>query len=83
MLPKQIIFASRVEEALQGAEAAFLVTEWSEIKSLPLAMYVELMKQPLLFDGRNCYSLEEASHHEIDYYSIGRPSVLREYSSKS
>lgn len=83
MLPKQIIFASRAEEALQDAEAAFLVTEWSEIKSLPLATYVELMKQPLLFDGRNCYSLEEASHHEIDYYSIGRPSVLREYSSNS
>lgn len=83
MLPKQIIFASRAEEALQDAEAAFLVTEWSEIKSLPLATYVELMKQPLLFDGRNCYSLEEASHHEIDYYSIGRPPVLREYSSKS
>lgn len=80
VLPKEVVFAESVEEALQDTEAAFLVTEWSEIKSIPLANYVTLMKQPLLFDGRNCYSLEEASNHEIDYYSIGRPAVLQKSS---
>ena len=33
----------------------FIFTEWNEIKSLELSKYSELMKTPIVFDGRNCY----------------------------
>ena len=34
------------------------------------------MYTPIIFDGRNCYKIKEAKERQIDYYSIGRKSVL-------
>ena len=67
-----IDYASSIEEALLNAEMAFIVTDWDEIKKFPLSQYEKLMKTPILFDGRNCYYLEEISRFSIEYYSIGR-----------
>ncbi len=33
------------------------------------------MKQPVVFDGRNCFDLKEVEKYELEYYSIGRKSV--------
>jgi UDPglucose 6-dehydrogenase len=33
------------------------------------------MKEPVVFDGRNCYDLNETSNSGIEYYSMGRPSM--------
>ena len=71
-----IMYASSVEEALTDADLAMIVTEWEEIKQTPLNLYTKWMKTPVLFDGRNCYSLEEVRKHLIEYHSIGRESVL-------
>jgi UDPglucose 6-dehydrogenase len=35
------------------------------------------MNEPILFDGRNCYGLEEMDRYAIDYYSIGRRAVRK------
>jgi UDPglucose 6-dehydrogenase len=35
------------------------------------------MKNPAVFDGRNCFSLEEAKGLLVDYFSIGRPAVIK------
>jgi UDPglucose 6-dehydrogenase len=67
-----IYYSSSIEDSLLNAEMAFIVTEWDEIKNVPLSKYKELMTSPVLFDGRNCYSLEEVSQYPIEYYSIGR-----------
>ncbi|MCP8967632.1 UDP-glucose dehydrogenase family protein [Ectobacillus ponti] len=75
VLPEQVQYASSLQEALQGADVAFIVTEWAEIVELPLSQYAELMREPLVFDGRNCYSLEEAGRHDLYYCSIGRRTV--------
>lgn len=72
----EVVYASSVEEALTGADLAMIVTEWEEIKQLPLELYVKCMKTPIVFDGRNCYLLEEVKKHSIEYHSIGRESVL-------
>ncbi|MEC5188079.1 UDP-glucose/GDP-mannose dehydrogenase family protein [Geobacillus thermodenitrificans] len=71
-----IMYASSVEEALTDADLAMVVTEWEEIKQAPLNLYTKWMKTPILFDGRNCYPLEEVRKHPIEYHSIGRESVL-------
>lgn len=64
------------EEALKGADMVFIFTEWKEIKSLKLEKYIELMKTPIIFDGRNCYEIEEVKKNNIDYYSVGREDVI-------
>lgn len=75
IFPKEITYAKCPEDALKDAELAFIFTEWKEIKELPILKYKELMKNPIVFDGRNCYKLQEVSGKGIEYYSIGRKSI--------
>ena len=64
------------EEALKNAEVVFIFTEWKEIKNLDLKLYENLMKTPIIFDGRNCYDIDLVEEYNIDYYSIGRSEIL-------
>lgn len=77
LLPDAVEYASSVEEALQGADTAFIMTEWEEIKSTTLGTYSKMLNDGIIFDGRNCYSLGDIEKADIDYYSVGRPAILR------
>lgn len=77
-LPSTIRYASSVAEAIRGADAAFIVTEWDVIKQTPLSVFREKMRTPIIFDGRNCYSLDEAKQANVTYVSIGRAEVVAE-----
>ena len=70
-----ITYVSDPKEALKGANVCFIFTEWGEVKDLIPSNYKELMKTPLIYDGRNIYSVNEMQEVGIEYYSIGRPSV--------
>ena len=37
------------------------------------------MKEPVVIDGRNCYSLQEIQQYPMTYISIGRPTIMNEY----
>jgi UDPglucose 6-dehydrogenase len=76
LYPTEINYVSSTEEALKDADVAFIFTEWEEITSIPLSEYERLMKTPIIYDGRNCYSIIEAEKNEIEYYSVGRKEVL-------
>ena len=75
LFPTEIAYASSAEEALVDADIAFIFTEWNEIKEVKLSRYKELMKSAVIFDGRNCYELNEAEEAAVDYYSIGRKAI--------
>ena len=76
LYPTEIDYVVSPEEALEGADMAFIFTEWNEIKSLDLSKYEELMNTAVIYDGRNCYDKHEVEKYNIDYYSIGRKEVL-------
>jgi UDPglucose 6-dehydrogenase len=78
ILHPKVKFAYTIDEVLKGADCAFILTEWTEIKELNLNIFGKLMKEPVVFDGRNCFSLVKAKEANIEYHSIGRPVVLRE-----
>ncbi|QWI72971.1 UDP-glucose/GDP-mannose dehydrogenase family protein (plasmid) [Bacillus mycoides] len=78
ILPGEVEYATSIEEAVQNTDATIIVTEREEVKTFPVQKYTELMKHPIIFDGRNCYELEYVKQFEIDYYSIGRPAIIRE-----
>ena len=60
-------------EALSGAHAAVVVTEWDEIRMLDLDRVASLMKKPpLLVDGRNIYDPEDVRAAGIRYRGFGR-----------
>ena len=47
-----------------------------KLKSLDLNVYEELMNTPIIFDGRNCYKINEVKERKIEYYSVGRKAIL-------
>ena len=77
LFPTEITYVNTPEETLVDADMAFIFTEWNEIKSIDLKRYKELMKTPVIYDGRNCYELEDAKEANVDYYSIGRKEIIR------
>lgn len=68
--PNEIEYTNTPEEALKNSDVCFIFTEWDEIKNVKPSEYIDLMKTPIVYDGRNIYSLEEMKN--IEYYSIGR-----------
>ena len=73
--PNQIEYMETPQEALKDADLCFIFTEWEQIKNVKPEEFKQLMKNAVIYDGRNIYSLEEMEDAGIEYYSIGRPAV--------
>lgn len=67
-----IQYVSTPEEALEGANICFIFTEWGEIRVVTPETFKEKMRIPLVYDGRNLYSLDAMREAGVEYYSIGR-----------
>lgn len=67
-----ITYVDTIEEALTGANICFVFTEWQEIRSVDPKTFKELMKNPLVYDGRNVFGVQAMKEAGIEYYSIGR-----------
>lgn len=70
-----IKYVDNVTEALINANICFIFTEWGEIKAVKPEDFRELMKRPLVYDGRNIYNLGDMKEAGVEYYSIGRPYI--------
>ncbi len=67
-----IHYADKPEDALKDAAICFIFTEWGEIKNVPAPAFKELMRIPLVYDGRNVFDTKTMKDAGIEYYSIGR-----------
>ncbi len=63
------------EEALQGADALVVITEWNQFRSPDFELIREQLKAPVIFDGRNLYEPDFLRKKGFTYYSIGRTPV--------
>lgn len=70
----KINYCEKIEDALRDADICFVMTEWSEIKNIKAEEFIELMKSPIVYDGRNCYDPKIMEEKGVKYYSIGRAS---------
>ncbi len=66
-------FAADEYDALRGADAAAVVTEWPRFKDLDLRRAKKLMRTAVLLDGRNIFDREAARSLGFDYAGVGRP----------
>jgi len=74
----KIKYAESIDEAVTGADAVMIVTEWKVFKELELKEMVTKMKHPIIFDGRNCYLEEKVrACKNIEYYPIGKPPIIQ------
>lgn len=67
-----IKYTTSIDEAIDDADICFIMTEWKQILNYNISNYKNKMKRPLVFDGRNCYTLDAMKDLGIEYYSIGR-----------
>ncbi|MBX2951786.1 MAG: UDP-glucose/GDP-mannose dehydrogenase family protein [Leadbetterella sp.] len=72
---KKVKYASGMYEALEGADALMIMTEWPEFRTPDFAKMAGKLKNNVIFDGRNLYDLEEMKTLNFDYFSIGRETI--------
>ena len=68
----RIRYERRNYDALKGADALLVVTEWNEFRRPNFVYMKELMKNPVIFDGRDIYEPAELRRLGFIYYSVGR-----------
>ncbi len=77
VLPTLVEYADSPYAAATGADGVALITEWNEFKFLNLERLRGVMRQPIVFDGRNLWEAERMRRLGFEYYSIGRKPLRR------
>ena len=78
------IFGDRISyhrqnyEALEGADALLIVTEWNEFRRPDFDRIKRLLKEPIIFDGRNLWEPKSMLQQGFSYFPIGRPPVVQQ-----
>lgn len=60
-------------QAIEGADAVVILTEWDEFRALDLKRVKSLLKAPVMIDLRNIYRPDQMAEQGFDYHSVGRP----------
>ncbi len=72
---EKINYYTDIDDTIKNCDAVLIMTEWPQIKEYDLNKYEELMKNPLVLDGRNCYNLKDVEKTKVKYLSIGRKRI--------
>jgi UDPglucose 6-dehydrogenase len=75
---ERIVYCDAPYDVLRDADALLIVTEWGEFKQPDFARMRGLLRQPVIFDGRNLYELATMRQLGFTYYAVGRPPVRAE-----
>lgn len=70
--PPKILYVNSPYEAVEGAAALLIITEWDEFKGLDLKKIKDVMANPIIIDGRNIFEPEDVRSLGFEYYSVGR-----------
>jgi len=72
-----VTFVENQYAALENSDALLIATEWKAFRNPDFDRMKSLLKEPIIFDGRNIYELEEMKSKGFYYNSIGRKTVLK------
>jgi UDPglucose 6-dehydrogenase len=72
---EKLVYVNSPIDALEGADALAINTEWGEFRNPDFAEMKRRMRSPVIFDGRNLYDHDTTQAHGFTYYSIGRMPV--------
>jgi UDPglucose 6-dehydrogenase len=67
-----LVLCESQNEALEGADALILATEWKSFQTLDFDSMRTMLRERVIFDGRNIYDLDAAHRHGIWVYGVGR-----------
>ena len=77
LLGNKISFTERQYDALENADALIIATEWSEFRTPDFDRIISLLKDKVIFDGRNLFDLQQMRDLGFYYESVGRKVVKR------
>lgn len=77
ILGDRIQFGKNLYDTLEGADALLIVTEWPEFRTPEFDKIASLLKNKVVFDGRNVFEPEQMKELGFEYYSIGRLPVKK------
>ncbi|MYI75137.1 MAG: UDP-glucose/GDP-mannose dehydrogenase family protein [Acidobacteria bacterium] len=72
VMDRRVAYAANAYDALRGAHALAIVTEWNAFREPDFARMRELLRSPVIFDGRNLFAVEQMRSEGFTYFSIGR-----------
>ena len=75
VLGNKISFTETQYECLENADALIIATEWNEFRTPDFDRILSLLKDPVIFDGRNVFDVSTMEKKGFHYESIGRPLV--------
>ncbi len=73
ILDKGLTLFKKRYDALEGSDGLVIMTEWNEFREPDFYLIKEMLKTPVIFDGRNLYEPKRMARLGIDYFPIGRP----------
>jgi UDPglucose 6-dehydrogenase len=75
ILGDRIRYAGGAMEALEGADALAVVTEWNEFRHPDFSLMRSKMKSAVIFDGRNVFDPQKMKDHGFTYTGMGRGQI--------
>jgi len=69
---KNITYKTDMYQALEGANALLIITEWNQFKNADIKYMKSLMETPIVIDGRNIYDFYTMRETGFEYYGVGR-----------
>ena len=75
VLGSRVNYCESMYDAVKGADALVICTDWDDFKNPDFREVRKRLKQPVIFDGRNLYRLEQMAESGFTYYSVGRRVV--------
>ncbi len=83
ILGDSISYCDGPYDAIEGADALVICTEWMEFRSPDFTKILSSLSTPVIFDGRNLYDVDHMKDLGLDYYCIGRPDAGSSVISKA
>ncbi len=79
---EKMVYAAGLYEAVDGADAVLILTDWKEFANLDLARLNRAVRFPIVIDGRNLYTPQQMQDHGFTYVSVGRPATYNAQQGK-
>jgi UDPglucose 6-dehydrogenase len=75
-------YATDLYEAAKNADAVLILTDWKEFATLDLVRLNQVVRFPIVVDGRNLYKPQHMQDHGFTYVSVGRPATYNAQQGK-
>jgi UDPglucose 6-dehydrogenase len=79
---EKLSYAANIYEAAQDADAVLILTDWREFAEIDLTRLNQVVRFPIVIDGRNLYKPQDMLDHGFTYVSVGRPPCYQAQEGK-